>query len=337
MADEPEVPDGKGIKGALGKKIGPLPVGVWILAVGGGLVAAWYLRSRSGGGAAAEDPNDPTRNTDTAPGAGGAGGTGNGTQRPTTNEEWYQLASQMLLGLGTYNALLIDTALKTYLSGSRQLTSAEQAVVAAAIRLIGPPPTPTPVPDPSGGGTTPIPIPTTPVDPVVPTVPDPIGTPGTPIDPRPSSPTAGPNEWWYTSKLGDNLYEIAQYHYGSSAARTYRDKIYARNVAEIEWQARKHGKGDSAQGQWLYSGTRLLMPPRISTSSSSSSSTPYTGVFGTGVGSGGSSGSASGSLPSRGGLVSGSAPKAAAPKKKTPPKTKVIGEGSIAGMIGTDY
>jgi len=281
------------IKESLGKKVGPLPLGVWILAVGGGLVFAWYMRSRGGGGE--EEAADPGRSTATAPGigggAGGGGGSGGGdTTRPATNEEWYQLAHQRLMATGLYDALLVDTALKAYLSGSRQLTAQEQIIVSHAIRLIGPPPVPTPVPPPGSGeeeepGWEYPPY----EDPPVQTTPPPVtGTPSTPADPRPPALQAGSGETTYTVVSGDNLYEIAERRVGKPKAgakepthtRVYRDKIYERNSAEIEWQARKHGLTFSNYGQSLFSGTRLVLPPKTGSSGSSASSSGGTEIRG---------------------------------------------------------
>lgn len=288
MADHPDPPDGGDLKETLGKKLGPLPVGVWILAVGGGLVFAWFMRTRIG--ASADEEEDPGRSTDTQLGIGGGVGGGGGSQNggnapPSSNEEWYQQVSKMLLALGIYDALAIDTALKTYLSGARQLTAAEQTIVSHAIRLLGPPPVPTPVPPPGDGGTGE----EEPdwwddwvdEDPVVPTTPPPVTTTPTPqSDPRPPIQQAGSGESSYTVASGDTLYEIAERKVGKPKAgapeptptRLYRDRIYERNISEIEWQARKHGRTDSTYGQYLYAGTQLVLPPKTGSSASSASS-----------------------------------------------------------------
>jgi len=280
VADEPDID----IKETLGKKVGPLPVGVWIMAVGGGLIFAWYMRSRGG---SAEESAEPGRSTVTAPGIGGAAGGGGGsgggdTTRPATNEEWYQQAHQRLMATGLYDALIVDTALKAYLSGSRQLTTQEQTIVSHAIRLIGPPPVPTPVPPPGGPSDEDPPQWDYPdEDPPVPTTPPPVTqTPTAPSDPRPPALSPGSGETTYTVTAGENLYEIAERRVGKPKAgapepthtRVYRDKIYERNYAEIEWQARKHGQTSSNYGQLLYSGTRLVLPPKNDGSGSGSGS-----------------------------------------------------------------
>ena len=343
VADDKPDMDGADLKRGLSKKVGPLPVGVWVLAIGGGLAVAWYMRRRSA--ATPEEEAAPGRNTDTAPGIGGGAGGGGGDDdaRFTTNEEWYRLAVRRLLDVKMYDAMLIDTALKTYLAGSRQLTAAEQAIVSHAIRLLGPPPQPTPVPDPGGNpppdpGPGPDPI----VDPPTPTPPDPIGTP-TPVDPRPAAPTAGPGESWYTTKYGDNLYEIAEAKYGKTNAKTYRDKIYSRNVAEIEWQARRHGRTDSAGGQWLFVGTRLLLPaksgapkpkPKKNTGGSEGAIIGPPKPKPKKKGSGGSQGAITGPRPDDDDMVDGSLPGRPPVVKPTTPKPKVIKGDQLSGSGG---
>lgn len=90
--EAPEVPKGdgpkaKGIKGALGKKIGPLPLGAWLLAVAGGVVVAVIIRRRSLDGGPADateegvvaNPWDQSDAGGTLGGVGGVAGSGGGT------------------------------------------------------------------------------------------------------------------------------------------------------------------------------------------------------------------------------------------------------------------
>jgi hypothetical protein len=65
------------VKAVLGKRVGPLPVGVWMLALGGGLGIAYYIRARStatdaGTGDTTSGTEDGSQggNTATNPGAG---------------------------------------------------------------------------------------------------------------------------------------------------------------------------------------------------------------------------------------------------------------------------
>lgn len=255
----------------MSRKVGPLPLGVWILAVAGGLGVAWWIRRQQSQNADDEDDTGTGRSTDTAPGIGGAaggafGGGGTGASadgsyspRPASNEEWYTLASKALLDTHSYNELSIDTALKAYLQGSRQLTPGESAIVSHAIRLVGPPPVPTPSPPPGSGGTT-QPDPPDDDDEDPPGRPNPFPETPREEDPRPPAPSAGSGDKWHTVGSGDNLAKIAQKYYGSSNVESNRNRIYRANSAEIEWQARRHGRSDSSGGVYIYSGTRLLIP-----------------------------------------------------------------------------
>ncbi len=180
-------------KAQLTRKVGPLPVWGWGLAVGGGLLAASYMRARAGGGGGAEDPGVAPA-TATAAGVGNLGDTGTATVTPavtpyraTNNDEWRTLASELILGthLG-YSGLAVDTALSKYLSGE-PLSIAEQAIVNLAIRLAGSPPT-----------APPLPIPGTPVDdtPNTPNTPqNPVDTGTTPNTPNAPTPAPAPTPY----------------------------------------------------------------------------------------------------------------------------------------------
>ncbi|MFG3244846.1 hypothetical protein [Streptomyces sp. NPDC048157] len=209
MSETPEAhaSTGKGLKGALGKKIGPLPVGIWILAVGGGLIFAYYMRSNSSASDTGAD--------ETAPDTGGTGtgswpyGVPNGVGQwnnggdgqeddddkgtlPTTNEQWQRRAVQVLVGLG-YEAVAVDRAIGAYLGGD-SLTTIQRAIINEAILRIGPPPV-SPPPPTSPDKPPPVVTPPTTKPPVVPP------TPTFPTKPKPKptpTPTPGnvyPKRW----------------------------------------------------------------------------------------------------------------------------------------------
>jgi hypothetical protein len=83
-----------GIKGGLGKKLGPMPVGGWLLAVGGGVLVAYYFRSRSGNGGGTDTTDTTATDAADLPDATGwdqadPGGTNQGAGNlydPTTND-----------------------------------------------------------------------------------------------------------------------------------------------------------------------------------------------------------------------------------------------------------
>ncbi|NEC07304.1 hypothetical protein G3I26_18775, partial [Streptomyces sp. SID7909] len=184
MSETPDAPHGgAGLKGALGKKLGPLPVGIWVLAVGGGLIFAYYMRSNSSG----DDVTEDTSGTDTGGtgegsypygvpnGVGQWAGSGSGTTEddaedktlPTTNEQWQRRAVQILIGRG-YEAVAVDRAISAYLGGE-SLTTIQRAIINEAILLIGPPPVSPPSPtspdSPPPTTTPPNPKPDTPAPP----------------------------------------------------------------------------------------------------------------------------------------------------------------------------
>ena len=142
----------------LTKKLGPLPVGVWIAAAGG---IWWYLQKRQGGGAitggtdaagnaglinpstgfAYGSPQDLA-----AIGAGGSGGTTSGSGGSTVggtypdNTAWASAAINYLVGLGI-DPTAANSAIEQFLS-SQQLTTDQQADVNLAIQRLGAPPSP---------------------------------------------------------------------------------------------------------------------------------------------------------------------------------------------------
>jgi hypothetical protein len=172
----------------LKQKVGPLPLGVWLIAAGG---IWWYLQRRQSASASASAvPNqqtDPAGNIgsidpatgyvygtpeDTAalaannagtssPTTGAASGATSGAQTYADNNTWGIAAEDYLVGLGMPGTDA-NNAIQNYLT-SQPLTSTQQGMVNLAIQAIGPPPSlPGPVQsttttgtgDTSGTGTT---------------------------------------------------------------------------------------------------------------------------------------------------------------------------------------
>lgn len=61
----------------------------------------------------------------------------------------------------------------------------------------------------------------------------------------------------YTVKSGDTLWAIAAARMGSGAKWP---RLYAENQAVIEREARRRGRSGSAGGHWIYPGTVLVIP-----------------------------------------------------------------------------
>lgn len=181
----------------LTRKVGPLPLGVWLVAAIG---IYWYMsRKSSAGGSGSSGPGpgnqtDPAGNTgyidpstgyvygspeDTAglQQAGQQSGTGSGSsQNPAvgttydSNNSWGRAAINYLVGLGI-DAATANQAVQLYLT-SQLLTTSQQGDVNLAIQGLGPPPdlpgpvtgNPPPVTTPPGtppppGGTTMVTVP----------------------------------------------------------------------------------------------------------------------------------------------------------------------------------
>lgn len=167
-----------GLKGALTKKIGPLPAGIWALA----LVGAWlYLHKRGGGGGTAGVATDPAGNTGTIDPAtgyvagspqdtsalgeqsstgpsGSTSGSGGSTVagQYATNDAWARAAVNYLVGIGV-DPTAANSAIQAFLS-SQTLTTDQQGDVNLAIQSLGAPPSapnpgnsPPPVYQPSPG------------------------------------------------------------------------------------------------------------------------------------------------------------------------------------------
>lgn len=159
MAEETEAA-GKGLD-VLKQKIGPLPLGVWLIAAVG---IWWYIGHKSG--SSSTGTTDPAGNVGTIDPKTGyvygssqdqaglaqqSGGTGassatNDTSSSgsttagtyATNSQWASAAINYLVGLGV-DPTAANEAIQQYL-GSQQLTSAQQADVNLAIQALGAPP-----------------------------------------------------------------------------------------------------------------------------------------------------------------------------------------------------
>jgi nucleoid-associated protein YgaU len=109
----------------LGKQVGPLPLGAWIVVVGGSLGYLVYSRSRTPAG-----PVEVAAGPDAGVGVGGVGAVGayvptdggmdtpaSTVTGPETNQQWGMAAFNWLVGQGTDGATA-DTAIRQYLSGN---------------------------------------------------------------------------------------------------------------------------------------------------------------------------------------------------------------------------
>lgn len=214
----------------LGKQIGPLPLGAWVVVVGGGLGIALYARKQSVDNAAA----GPVEDTSGQPGVGDGsvggwvpnqpptgGGSDVGPTTPATNDDWGKLAINYLVAQG-YDPLVSDSAIRKYLAGNYpQPSVSEYALQRIALAKFGSPPQPLPPSDSTPGIPTPgIPKP-------------PGGTPPPkpkPPAPKPKPPAPKPRVRTYTVRKGDNLWNIAKHYYGNGM---YWARIWNANRSKI--------------------------------------------------------------------------------------------------------
>lgn len=259
---EGEAPD---VSGALSKKIGPLPVGAWLLAAAGGIGVALFVRSRRAGAdqaqaeAAATVPDGTVYTQPNGIGQGGSSGSGGSSDdTPTvrTNSEWAQVAVRRMIARG-YDPTAVDVAVRAYLSGDH-LSSMQRAIIAEILVFVGPPPT---APPPESPGPpvvvlppviTPVvdpPLPPPPPAPVVTAPPPPVWTP--PVHRYPELRT------WHTHVTNDNYSRLAQ-QYGLNISGEelyqYQFTAQANRSEDAKRKLRQRGSG------LIYAGGSTAIP-----------------------------------------------------------------------------
>jgi hypothetical protein len=156
------------------RKIGPAPL--WAYGAGAAAIAwAFYLykKHQNGGAVAASTEDGTTVGYDTGSDAGflddlgsgtGAGGGSGGTSTvpvitsPTTNLQWFSVASKYLVGFG-YDGSAVAEALNRYLTGLAR-TPAQKSLVDQAIARFEQPPEGVPLVEDGQDNPTPNPEPT---------------------------------------------------------------------------------------------------------------------------------------------------------------------------------
>lgn len=193
----------------LGKQVGPLPLGAWIVVIGTGVgIAYWNYKNNP------PAPTEDVEDTSGVPGVGdGSVGGWTPTQPPaetvppqtdpTTNEEWARRAINYLIAQN-YDATLSDSAIRKYIAGIAPSIT-ERALIGIALTRFGSPPQPLPPTEEPG----PAPI-----------IPKPPGS-SPPVKPPPAPPkpppVSKPHVRYYTVVSGDNLWNISKKYYGNGA------------------------------------------------------------------------------------------------------------------------
>jgi nucleoid-associated protein YgaU len=190
----------------LGKQVGPLPLGAWVVVVGAGLGIAYYSRNAGKNAAAPLTVPDPSGDPNVGTGPGWVAvpppstAPASGTAAPTDNDAWGRLAIDQLVADG-YNPALVYSAITKALaggSGDNKMSIQEYSLWSLALRKLGTPPVPVLVPPPTS-----IPIPT----PTPTPTPKPVPKPVPPPAPKPTSYRYYTVQKW--PKPGSSLWTIA--------------------------------------------------------------------------------------------------------------------------------
>lgn len=221
------------LPGALGKQVGPFPLGVWIAVVGGGLFIG--MRRRSSG---QPDATGGTAGTDATPAAD-----------PSADPALASPDGAVPVWSPTIQLPELPSAPPAELPPA-PVTPTTPAPPVAGTPAGPPPPQTRPIPGttpPPGGGRGPLPRP---------------GRPGAMGSPAPRPP-AGRNVparraggGRVTVRPGDTLSAI-----GRRTGVPWQ-QLYALNRSVIEAAARTRGRRSSDGGHWIYPGTVLTVPGR---------------------------------------------------------------------------
>ena len=179
------------IAAALGRKVGPFSVGIWLVIAAAGLGLGVVIRRSMSGISGNLPPIDAAEADGSTPSTGagytttpyfgtqgalipqnGGQPAGYGGSEPDmrTNNDWVRYAVRYWADRGLYSAADVDTALRRYVQGE-SLTAAQAAIVSATLRDVGTPPEPVPPMKIEDSTTTPVPgAPTSPTGPAQPAV-----------------------------------------------------------------------------------------------------------------------------------------------------------------------
>lgn len=134
----------------MGKQVGPLPLGGWIVVIAGGL-GIGYLINRNMANKAPAEP-DTSQLTESDVGTGGPQyiytppqNVGSGDETPETNASWGLKAKNWLFSQNQ-NPTVADNAVRKYLAGL-PLSAVEQGMIALVLLQFGSPPDDIPVVD----------------------------------------------------------------------------------------------------------------------------------------------------------------------------------------------
>jgi len=257
------------IASSMGKKVGGLPLGVWIAVLAGGVLLGVYMKNRNAAKNQAQTDQNIAAQQQGLPGVGtgpgdvsGSGGGGGGdsgsvapTTKPKTNEEWEVMVANGMIAMG-YDPQLVDLALRHYLA-AQDLTGAEKAVITIALARYGVPPMPLPPPPaPTGGGGTNNPQPTPTPTPTPTPKPVPTPTPKPPPAPAPPPRKAWDDSLTYTVSSGESLGSIAA-KYGLTWQQLW-DYQFMPGIRSADAVMKLRARGPNL----TYAGSTFEIPPK---------------------------------------------------------------------------
>lgn len=135
----------------LGKQVGPLPLGGWIVVVAGGLGIGYLINRNMAANAATSEENSTAQLSESDVGTGGGQfiytppSTGSGDTQPETNQSWGLKVKNWLIAQNN-DPVVADNAVRKYLSGL-PLSTVEKALISLALIQFGAPPEDIPVVD----------------------------------------------------------------------------------------------------------------------------------------------------------------------------------------------
>lgn len=228
----------------MGKQIGPLPLGAWVIIVAAGVGIAIYTRQQSAGSEPIVEDDIATEDISSPAGVGeGPGWTYVGPPQnmpteeefePITNAEWANYAAARMIAETSYSPALVIGSITRYLRGA-ELDSRQYAVVEATIRRVGPPPFPRELRRHSPGSS-----PTTPPD----------------RPPKPPPAPGGRGDWHWIYSPNTSLKKIAKQYYGGDAGERRWREIFEANKKGANRPGPSNGwmrnPEDIRLGKWLF-------------------------------------------------------------------------------------
>lgn len=226
-----------------GKQIGPLPLGAWIVVVGGGLAVAYWSNKQQNSAPVVVEDTSGDEGVGEGPGWTAVPPPTSSPSEPEyeTNEQWASAAIQWLIGQG-YPPGIANSAINKALAGGtdidgNKMSAQEWSLWTLALTHLGPPPYPVSVQPPTS-------------------TPGPTKPPEEPPKDNPPPPKEDSNKtpphYTVIADRGDSISSIAA-HYGKSWQEVWNFNLKYRSKAT---QAIMRSRGPNL----IFKGTRIWVP-----------------------------------------------------------------------------